>query len=64
MGKPILRPCPYCGGMAYISEEMSNKYIDCKHTKKCLMRPNTWLISAKKINKQMKAWNMGTNEPN
>ena len=58
MGEPILRPCPYCSGMAYVSKQMNNKYIDCNHTKKCLMKPNTWLLSVGKLSKQIKAWNM------
>lgn len=64
MGKPILRPCPYCGGMAYVSEQMNRRYIDCNHAKNCLIKPNTWLISSEKINNQIKAWNIRAGETN
>lgn len=54
-----LKPCPYCGGEAYIAFfNGRNPYIDCKHTKKCYMRPSTFLMSAERLSKQIKAWNM------
>lgn len=52
-----LEPCPFCGGKAYIAYEMGYTFIDAFHTKKCLIKPNTWLESNKKINKQIKGWN-------
>ena len=49
-----LKPCPFCGGTAYIKVMLGNFYIDCFHTKKCLVKPNTWLSSDNKIEKQIK----------
>lgn len=32
-------------------------------TRRCLMRPDTWLLSSQSLKKQIKAWNMrGKNE--
>lgn len=55
---PDLKPCPYCGGSAHIDILMGNQYVKAHHTKKCAMKPNTWLISSKPLRKQIKAWNM------
>lgn len=52
-----LKPCPFCGGKAFITILLDRPYIDCFHTKKCLMKPNTWLLSCESIKKQTKAWN-------
>lgn len=52
-----LKPCPFCGGKAYITSTFNMSHIDAFHTKKCLVRPNTWLISNKSLKKQVKAWN-------
>ena len=51
-----LKPCPFCGGEAYISMVLK-PHIDCFHTKKCKMRPDTWLLSSESLKKQIKAWN-------
>lgn len=57
--KICLNPCPYCGGKAYIDVfPTGTPYINAHHTKKCKMRPDTWLLSAKPLKKQIKAWNM------
>lgn len=54
----FLKPCPFCGGEAYISSAiLGTDYITANHTKKCHMKPDTWLISAKSMKKQIKAWN-------
>lgn len=55
--KVNIKPCPYCGGAAYIDITMSMAYIDAHHTKQCLMRPNTWLLCHKSMKKQINAWN-------
>lgn len=53
-------PCPFCGRKSYIafSDFDGRPYINSFHSKKCKMKPNTWLISSKSINQQLKAWNM------
>ena len=58
MGTPLLRPCPYCGGEAYISEQQNSVYIDCDHKKKCMTRPSTWSQSALPLSRQIIGWNM------
>lgn len=57
-----LKPCPHCGGDATIQEQMDRLYIEAKHTKNCILRPNTWLISALPITKQIEAWNRRADE--
>lgn len=56
MSEIKLKPCPFCGGEAYISTVLK-PHIDCFHTKKCKMRPDTWLLSSESLKKQIKAWN-------
>ena len=57
-----LKPCPFCGGEAYIRILMGSKYIDCHHSKECAMMTNSWLISSKPLKKQIKAWNRRAND--
>lgn len=53
-----LESCPFCGGTAYISvTPFNHPHIDCHHNKKCKMRPDTWLLSALPLKKQIKVWN-------
>lgn len=55
--KVFLKPCPFCGGEAYIAETMNKLHIDCNHTKDCGMTINTWLISGRSLQEQIKIWN-------
>lgn len=57
MKDPVLRPCPFCGGEAILLQLLETEYIGAIHKKSCTMRPDTWLLSAKPIKKQIKAWN-------
>lgn len=58
-----LEPCPYCGGKAYIDIfPTGTTYINCMHTKKCKVRPDTFLMSSESLKKQIKAWNMRIKE--
>ena len=52
-----LKPCPFCGGQAYIDVRMDHEYVRCEHKKNCLVKPNTWLQSDTSIRKQINAWN-------
>jgi len=52
-----LKPCPFCGGEAYVAILMNNTYVEARHTKKCLIKPNTWLQSGEPIKRQIRAWN-------
>lgn len=52
-----LKPCPFCGGKAFITTSFGRPYIDAFHTRKCLIKPDTFLISSKSLNRQIKAWN-------
>lgn len=36
-----LKPCPFCGKRAYINIINGSFFIDCFHTKECLVRPST-----------------------
>lgn len=56
-----LKPCPYCGGSAYIEIfSTGTPYISAHHKKNCQLKPDTWLMSSKTLKKQIKAWNMRT----
>ena len=57
MREPLLRPCPFCGGRAILLNLLETQYVGAIHEKSCTMRPDTWLLSAKPIKKQIKAWN-------
>lgn len=59
---PDLKPCPYCGGTAYVDILMGKQYINAHHAKRCLVKPETWLISNEPLTKQIRAWNMRTKE--
>lgn len=58
-----LKPCPFCGGEAYISMHLK-PHIECFHKRNCKIRPNTWLMSSYSLRKQIKAWNMRTTNGN
>ncbi|MGN0992826.1 MAG: hypothetical protein ACI4PE_02770 [Bacilli bacterium] len=53
-----IKSCPYCGGRAYIAENLNNLYIDCEHTNECKLTPNTWLISSQSLEEQIRSWNL------
>ena len=56
--KIYLKPCPYCGGSAYIEVfPTGTPYISAHHAEKCEMKPDTFLKSALSLKKQIKAWN-------
>lgn len=55
--KVYLESCPFCGGDAYVAQQMNCLYIDCNHDKSCMLMPNTWLISGKNLQEQIKYWN-------
>lgn len=55
--KLYLEPCPFCGGNAYIAQQMNRLYIDCNHDKNCILTPNTWLISSRDLKEQVESWN-------
>ena len=59
LSKIKLKPCPFCGGEAYISMQL-RPHIECFHKRSCRMQHNTWLISLEPLKKQIKAWNMRT----
>ena len=50
-----LKPCPFCGGRAYIADSFNQYHIDCYHNKNCIAAPNTWLRhSGLSLSKQIK----------
>ncbi len=55
--KVYLESCPFCGGNAYIAQQMNHLYIDCDHNKNCILTPNTWLISSRDLKEQIESWN-------
>ncbi len=52
-----IKPCPFCGGSAYINHSLNSIYIECYHTKYCVARPNTWFNSSEDIYTQINKWN-------
>jgi len=53
-----LKPCPFCGGEAYIRVVMQTPYITAFHKKSCKIEPNTWLFALDTdIYKQVEIWN-------
>ena len=58
--KRKLKPCPFCGGEAHIKFFMDQYYIDADHTRKCAVRPNTFLIPSKLVRHHIKKWNTRT----
>lgn len=52
-----LKPCPFCGGKAYIQSLFGKLYVTAAHDTKCLVSPDTFLMSEKSLKKQVKAWN-------
>ena len=58
MSNEALKPCPFCGGRAYIADTFNQYHIDCYHNKNCIAAPNTWLRhSGLSLSKQIKLWN-------
>ena len=64
MKKPELKPCPFCGGKAYIADLNGGWYVTAHHKDKCNIRPDTWLMSNAPIKKQIKAWNRRVTDEN
>ena len=59
-----LKPCPFCGGKAYIDTWL-RPHIECMHKKKCIAKPDTFLTAESfnyDIERQVKAWNRRINE--
>ena len=53
-----IKPCPFCGGRSYIDVVFNQPFVNAHHTKKCKIRPNTWLQARLPLKKQIKAWNL------
>ncbi len=59
--KIYLKSCPHCGGSAYIEVfPTGTPYIGAHHTNKCELKPDTFLMSALPLKRQIKAWNQRT----
>lgn len=56
-----LKPCPFCGGEAFIEVFSDHEYVACDHKKNCIVEPDTWLKSDMTIRKQVNAWNRRAN---
>ena len=57
MSNEALKPCPFCGGRAYIANSFNQYHIDCYHNKNCIAAPNTWLRhSGLSLSKQIKLY--------
>ena len=57
MKQPDLKPCPFCGGEAYVADLRYGQYVTCHHTDECHIRPDSHPFSGAKIEEQIKAWN-------
>ena len=62
--KSCPKPCPFCGRESFIAFLNNTPYITSFHSKKCLMKPDTWLIATESLNTQLKAWNMRAGDKN
>ena len=53
-----LKPCPFCGGKAWIDVYSDFEFIRCDHEIGCRVCPDTWEIKKfVPIKKQIEAWN-------
>lgn len=62
MKTPDLKPCPFCGRMAYIADLRYGQYVTCKHADYCRVRPDTHPFSGASIEEQIKSWNRRAND--
>ena len=55
-----LKPCPFCGGGAYVDVYMDTEYVDAEHKAMCIVKPTTWVSAygdKLPLKFQIKAWN-------
>lgn len=53
-----LKPCSYCGGLAYIEVfPTGTPYVSAHHKDNCSVKPDTWHLSTKSLKNQIKIWN-------
>lgn len=64
MKMPDLKPCPFCGGEAYVSDLRYGQYVTCHHKNDCHIRPDSHPFSGAKIEEQIEAWNRRVTDEN
>ena len=55
-----LKPCPFCGGYAFVDVYMDTEYVNVMHDPMCFVKPTTWVAAYGDnlpLKFQMKAWN-------
>ena len=55
--KTGLKPCPFCGGEAFLDEVLDRIFVNAHHTKDCLITPSTWLGGEHDLSAEVRAWN-------
>ena len=63
MNEVKLKPCPFCGGKANLTEEVDTNIhgwrIDCEHDDRCYLR-DVWYDEYDTVEDCMQAWNRRT----
>lgn len=55
-----LKPCPFCGGVAFIDVFMDTEFVNVEHHPHCLAKPTTWVAAygdEVPLKMQIKNWN-------
>lgn len=60
-----LKPCPFCGGRAFVDVFLDTEYVSVEHCAMCLVKPSTWTMAYADevpLKIQIKAWNRRTED--
>ena len=54
-----LKPCPFCGGHAFVDVFMDVEYVNVCHDSMCIVKPSTAISAIEELplKFQIKAWN-------
>jgi hypothetical protein len=53
----VLKPCPFCGGGAFVDVYMDMEFVNVIHEPTCFVCPTTWNISNAPLKMQIEVWN-------
>lgn len=55
-----LKPCPFCGAVAFVDVYLDTEYVNVHHAPMCIVKPSTWTAAygdELPLKFQIKAWN-------